>query len=1117
MSYTGKEVAKGLVWAGSGLLSGTWSALRNYGPPIATRAVQLTQDYVAPAVVKAAGVYNQLPAVIKVPVETYTVYQFSPIAAAGLCAVRLAPNSVKDQINPLLARARSKANDVAMRVKQEAPMYWKEGKEAIEHTVQGLPVNAFGTRVAGGGDTGMPQQNLQAVEQDLNVFASRQPLDQQGASSPPRPRAPGPGAAVKPPGINPPGDASANVAATQAIGPRNPIPITDRMVETDQQLQDLSVNLSNFIPLDTMVALGNITDCDPEVIIAMVREAAVPGADGVKPSVKELFLKRYGNRLNWVQKCKIWIFNLFGSSSVFSKTVDEYMKQFLKEMRVRLSTGRWTEKGENTERLIDDLIQFIDVYKCATFAYADATEPTGTLKQYRERAVEKMFGKTLAKTCKECSATLVKHVSPYVKYFDGDGCFSRCANWVLNGGVRLIVNHYLPKGLHTVVLQANAATKPYHLPFVKALTDTVTKQLEKLQSQLDDEPLPPPDPVPGTKHLKDAIASLFYIVEFAHSNTQEAIEEKRQKLKAKRENPGIIDGNIEQEIQDAVLKGTHVLLHHLAVLENSEEMFTNFFALANAPFSRGDIVVQAELDESKEKLDLVIRNVGRRLARDAVKEKFKTARPDGVAAQTATAFQAHPRDARTMSLDLEALSHSMAPKILQLQQGWDPESDILQVLDSMHRVLKAFSNKEQIANDLRGMSEADRSSILLPLEPLYQNIRKQAANLLLLQDQQIQHKNHFQLTQDWPQIDAILAGVAEANPPEFALEHLPSLQAAFDRISKCLPLNAPEIVEMTQKIQAITAALQGANTQKQRLDHLASLDLQIQELRASIEQNSPDRRKHCLIQIRQILQQLPAQDHTRLNPLLRAFNDIKLPSQRVAFDAALNNLRNALQIIQVDFSAARAASIAALPPIDALRAWVQKKRDAYRASQAGNAHLIAKVGADLAQEIEQFKVLVERVKREEQLQLSPRHLGIIGGVGFGVLSLFYPLAAVAIGGAAYAGINQIGPLLKGGKDRATAGGKIGLQAAVGTGVAAGVGMIPIIGPLLVAAGAVVAGGAAGQRAIDGAIDGGQDKVEQSITEFFNKAYEFVALTGAIYQPAAKIAMKQINDAYTTPA
>ena len=1102
---------------------------------------------------KAAGLYSHLPSAVKIPIEGYLNYYYSPFSGSAYLAhlglwtyARMGPKRSRDWMDdklgrvfqsaaetlsslpehPLAVHTGEEAAKIAARVIEEAPQFWNAGVETAEHLRTGEPFNVLGQRISVlDPRTNDAQDPLRNIDRMTAAFGNRHPRDPlaQGAlpealpppASPREEKAPPKPSEISAdrPALAQPTD-SVELPATPAIGPQNPIDDTDRIAATDLERKNLSENLVYFIPLYAMATFGGIDDPDPAAIIKMVREASTPGPDGVKPSVKEVFYRHYGDRLNLVPRIKIWLFNLLGSTRFFSLTIDAYMKHILGEMRVRLSDARWVEKGENNERLIDDLIHLLDVYKNATFNYADARETSGTLPKYREMASNRMFNVSMEKLSVEFSNVIVKHLSPDVDYFGGSWFIPRFGNWVMNSFIRALVRYYLPKGVLSTIDQAKDVTKPYHLPFSKALTDTVELQLQKLMDSLDEKSAPPPIPLPGTKRLNSMIENLFYVVQFAKLDSQQSIQTKRQVLDEKRKaleekkNSGGIDEKIQQGIQDSTLKGAQILLRHLAEPENSEEMFTKFFQLANAPFARGEVVTPESFQESKDKLELMARNLGKTLAKKAMEEELLAARPEQVEISADQAFKAHRIDALRTATLLDGFSQSAALKIKELEKGWTPESDILRDLDSMDRVVKVFSTKEQIAKDLKNLSEADREGILRPLTPLYQNIESLTARLLRLQEQQLLHKAHFQIAADLSQIEEILLSIEAADPIERSLNQVPLIFEAIDRIEKHLPPKAPEVRELREKAKEIETGLRKASAERIKLDYLLALENQVQELKGSIEENRPDRRKLILGQLRETLKLLPAEEVKILSSCISSLNDCRFPAQKAAHDAAWSALVEKINETRERFSSAREEIVASLPPLAPIREWVSEKSQAYRQYQKGNAEKIRKEGAHLLSDVAQFKEKVATVQRENQLHLTQRHFGVIGGTAVGLLSLFSPVLAATLGSAAYAGVRQLGPLLQGGENGRTAGVAIGGHALAGAGTSAIVSSIPFVGAPLAMTGAAIAGGSAGQHVIGGVVEGGQEKIYQEIIDFFDRTYEFL-LSGDIYKPIVKLTMHEI--------
>ncbi len=1017
-------------------------------------------------------------------------------------------------------------------IQQGAGFVYSCGKTALEilhesqkmttHFILGGGLKFANKRIALGTSNPMknPFQPLQKMDGELAIFDQHQPSEAKNVLPPIKIENPTtPSTGTSPTSIAPPSSTS---TVTPAKEPSNPSAVIDQIAETDRQLKIFSNNLTYFLPLYTMACLGGIKDPDMnQVILSMVIEASAPRPDGTKPSVKDIFYQKYGLRLHFWQKIQIWFFNIFGSSSFFSTTVEAYMQHFLKETRERLSNSRWTEKGENIERLIDDIIHFLDLYKNATFNYAEAREPTGGLNQYRSQACDKMFQKSLKEISEEFSHTVIGNLSPKVQYFTSNNFLSNIANDLLNWIVKKIIHHFLPSGIHSILLQTDDATKSHYLPFVKALTDSVTEQLQKLLQNLDTETSREEHtPIAGTQKLKDAIESLFYIIQFSKSNTQEAILQKRKELEEKRKEKNF-NKEIQQGIQDSILKGIQVFLRHMAEPTNSEQMFTQFCVLANASFSKGELITEQDFQDSKDKLNLTVHTVGKRLANEAVEDKIRGSRPEQIEKMANLTFSTHKTDAEALAKGLELSIQSITQKINRTDLEYQQEQDILPELDQIVQTLRPFSTKEQISKDLKNLPEAEQESILRPLIPIYQCLEKISPLLLVLQEQQILYKVHFQIQKQLLEIQEILQFLIQRGPSEQALQKLPLLESAIDKIAKQLPPTAPETTKMKQEFRTIHSTFQKAFQEKRKNEYLVLLKKHIEELRKAIISNRSDHKKIALQKISKVLELIPQEDANNLIPILKQFSYLTPASDPNGFNTISQQLDQNIQSLETTYKNNQDSAFQHLGDLSTFQLWIQDKVQGYASHQKKNQETILQSATDLSNEISQLNQLVTTTQKEKLFNVTPRHLGIIGGAALGVTALISPAAALALGAGSYMALRYIEPIIKGGEER-----KLALLKSLATGAAVFAGSyIPAISNVVATAeatkpwakvaaigGSALLGANIATSALDECVSAGQSLVFQQITEFFESTYEFL-LSGEIYQPSAKIAMQEVVNAF----
>lgn len=884
--------------------------------------------------------------------------------------------------------------------------------------------------------------------------------------------------------------------------------ILEQKRKTDQELNHLIENVSSFVPLSQMFSLAGILSPNSAEINEIIQAATISNKNGIKPSITEIFLNKYGPNLSLFKKIKIRLTGWLFSTRIFTQTIDTYSHAILSELRSRLSSKRWTENGDITKGLISKISLYFVLRKNAILEYANTSSPVGDIDHYIELASERLFGQSMHELCKEFSRILSDHISPEVAYFKTLSFLNRPCNWI----VKKYVKRFLPDALYSTINKANKSTQPHHLPFAKALTDATKDQLDKLEAKLDKAgPNQPHEaPLSGIERLKGLIEMIFYNIQFTNTVTPEAIRKKEKELVEKGKEKDF-DEAIQQGIKDAALNGIQALLRFLAEDENSEEMFGNFLHLANKAFQKGENVTPKDYEASKTKLELTVRTLGKKLARQAVKKTLNTNQPEIVDESALKVFLDHKYDARKVGLLIDHLAGQIHAAIPDAPQEWSQETDILRKLSSMTKAIEAFSSEEQLKNDLNPLTPAEREGILRPLIPFYEQLRLIMEKVLSMQELQLQQKNHSRAASDYHQIQEIVVEMQRTHPPETALAQVPLFEEALIRLN--INPQIPNIKDLTDPINEMTNALEKASPHKLITEELDRLGILLDDLKQTMIANRPDQRKKTLEKIRELFKKIPAADVQRLTPLINDISSIRINANRDTFERVWNVLKEERELVFKDHNEKRTEYhrqfSAQIAPLIAL---CQNREEHFRNQGKESSKKLAVERDALTNRTGEFKNLSERIQKENQLHLNEYHLGMIGGTTLGILALFHPAVALMAGAAAYKGLQNGGELLAGGQDRNGGLAKIG-AAAIGGGIAGAIGAgLPLIGPPLAVAGAAFVGGAAGNRATEQIIDAGEDTVFAEIEKFFEAAYPLF-MTG-VYKGVAKGAMKQTIEAYS---
>lgn len=917
----------------------------------------------------------------------------------------------------------------------------KAGKELTAAFITGTPLHAFGKRIPTWPEKQpiSSYQVLTDVGSKIDIFEEGQPL------LPPLP------------------DRKISVPILPKP-PNSALALSTK--QTNDLLKSVIANYDLYVPLLAMHAISGVKDDNPDALTILARKAAIPKDDGTKPSLRALFLEKYGSQMTVFQKLFISLFHWMFSSRLIPKTLDAYAKEILRETRKELLNQRWTEKEDLIQGALQKVLLFLEVYRNATVEWAHSP-PLIPLNEFRKQALEKVFP-TLSQ---ELSDIVMYNFSPYVLYFQSDFFLlkhvARFLNWIINGCIHWTLRRWLlPQVILKTSTEADKAMQPHHLPFAKAFADTARTQMHELGKQKHTLS-PPPLPSAGTKLFTDAIRTFMEVLPFANLNTQGEIQKKAEELKQQNG----VDGLIQEGIQDSILMSTYTFLHHLAEPEHSEEAFQVLLNTANLPFSKGEIVTAENYAQSKKLLDDEMKIQGSKLAYAALETRMQTSRPESIEEEAEKVLQAHREFAQITHQEIAELFSRVNDKASRLMKnGWSKTDDLLGDLEAIKSALKKYNIGERITQDLKILSEASQESILRPLIPLYESTNQMMDYVLSLQQSQLTQQRYFEIDQEqakeFPNISRWRQAI-EALAPRFPLS-----------------FNLDQMANTQQQI---------AST-KETLNTLASLQAELPYLEGK-------QKRQAIYRIDLLIRKLPHKDQKPVSDWINGVLTCRYAQQ---YPPAWKNLNAGIAQLQTAYQNQRdqlAQQFNAQLPV--FNAWKTQIRDETNAA-------MDRATKDLGTEIRAFQRQSATMVREPHLHLTNRHWGLIGAAATGIFALFNPATAGFVAAAAHTAFRQVGNFLRGNSHSIQAAVRVGTGGAIGGAVAA-IAQIALPPPLAVAIPSL-GGSIAGTQAMPRLMEGSHDKIHDEVLKFFHNAYDFF-LSGNIFGLGARIPMQMIVDAY----
>ena len=674
-------------------------------------------------------------------------------------------------------------------------------------------------------------------------------------------------------------------------------------IETNKRT--LIHKLSMFATLLQMRDKAEISEEDNTSLMNLVKTATT-GPN--PPSLWSLFSTHYGNRLSFLQKFKaFWIYWFYYQTSLIHNTTNAYLSGFIKNVTQNLVQENSSTRVKFFTKLLEQTNQFLIADINATKAFALSSED-GDLEQYRNRAIEKVYGFSLSELCRTFSETQVDNSLPKVEFFKNfqsipiAGLFFCLFEWFVN---RFIIQSamkawILPNALQSVVTEGLKATDPNHLPFSLALTRFLNTQLVQLQQKLQTGSFStgPMSQLPGTEQLPETVKHLMEALALEGCKTERDITAKLDELK--HEKKGTIEKDVEAAIELAVNDAASLLLHFLNEKAASGELFAKLLEISFAPFSGQTLDQKMLLSEYKNEL-AILQNDGSlllsKVIRDAVAEKFHSKASIDSKTQAEESFSNQKRVIKKVMATIVPLCEKMAEKIKDSKEHPSDTSTNIQIdLQSLLEVLRLFVNsKELISSTAETSSDVDLKEMWLIVTPLYEKIHSLLQRALELQKLQDQFPSHAKVSFHLIKISHILS-----NP--LTAQRLQDLSHHADEMAHCRVKNVPLIKEIKELLEELSLRFQKISKEQAVIDAICGIYPPRHSVHDRVVPGPLDhllnnalgvppvgfRKTHCLQEINRFLSYLPENEKQELqqiigdgNHILTRYNLLQKAMQRI--------------------------------------------------------------------------------------------------------------------------------------------------------------------------------------------------------------------------------------------
>lgn len=546
------------------------------------------------------------------------------------------------------------------------------------------------------------------------------------------------------------------LANSPSAEPQTPKAKNEREHQTDAHLHVVIDKVSRLSMLYTMLYASGIEEPNPMPILLQIADkASLAQAKGKTNSLWDFFQAHYRNQLGWLGWAKAKsVYSLGWQASLIPKTVDAYLTNLLRELRINLK-----ENGEKRKQLIngilDDLDNVLDIYNGAAETYVQDSARKGNLNRYRKmaldmhlqaeehKAIEGLSPKEARMdSCLKLSASVIDHFSPQIKF--------RFAEDFLNARIRSLLKYkILPEIFFNITVEGKDAAKQYNTPFLLALTKTMTSQLGAVQASLEEGSGDAVSSSSGIKNFEGTVKKLMRAIDLADYNTPEEMRKRLAELENRSESETYISSKVRVQIQEGIQKGLAVLFDYLSKQENTEQLFSLCFESLLDPLSGKMPLTEEEwtaMETEYKAANVLLKQAAHSLFTQIIKKAVEDYffGSELVDRTTQTIFLDHKSRGQKSFTQIEKSASSILRKIDEMQKNPTSSNHIYAELKNLVDTLKSFQNAERlqiIQNQdplppIGNLPDAHRQSILRTLYPFYQDSNRLMDHCLSLQKQQ---------------------------------------------------------------------------------------------------------------------------------------------------------------------------------------------------------------------------------------------------------------------------------------------------------------------------------------------------------------------------------------------
>jgi hypothetical protein len=555
------------------------------------------------------------------------------------------------------------------------------------------------------------------------------------------------------------------------------------------------------------------------------------------PSVWELFTSRYEHELTLPQKFVAgWFYAFFYLTSLLGNTVEAYLGKFIEDISNDLTKESSETRTSVFRTLIENANQFLEEDNLATEHFANGKEH-GSLKEYRNRAIERVYGFSLPDLCKAFSEHRVDKDSPTVPFLRSFqeipvlGWPFQIFEWIVN---RFLIQSsmktsILPQALEGLVNKGLEATRQENLPFSISMTQFLTKRLEQLFTKIKTgmDSSPSKDKFPGTEMLPTTIKNLTLTLALQGATTPLELRNKFEQIKKNKS--WNLDKTIADKIELAIVEAANKLFGYLHETVESGELFANLLELAEEPFfgkEKNPSLLLAEYKEEESKLRRTAKSVFEELIRKTFAERFYRKDTESSQKIAADLFDSQKIVINKTISSLKDVCDRMKDKIAQSQQEPKLENNVQTDITSLLQILHVLSSRKELQEELTNINEVDRNAIWRTLNPFIERTAKIQERILRLQELQDHYPSHHFVVHHLNVMNNLFKSIRDqfhTQPRHLQNSLIQPLGRTADEISKCLGAKAPLQIKLQGMIGEISRLTENIVKEQQIIDAIHAL------------------------------------------------------------------------------------------------------------------------------------------------------------------------------------------------------------------------------------------------------------------------------------------------------